>query len=114
MSAVEYAADQDAAQLDAAQERKERMGEYVQKRADELYERRTASMSTVDFILALEIISTLPKEISRLHYLMQSEDSPLAIELRGMVKGAILTNCVELAVTEAMAMEEEPISRERH
>lgn len=114
MSAGDYVIDRGVDEMSQDEARQERVREYIEKRADELYVKRVANLSTVDFILALERISTLPREVCRLHYLTFADDSPFATELQAMVKAALLCDSVEIAASEASAMEEEPISRERH
>ncbi|VXB23851.1 hypothetical protein BURKHO8Y_110248 [Burkholderia sp. 8Y] len=98
---ADFAIDRDLAMFDRDEAEQERRQEYVNKRADEIYQKRIASMSTSDFILALERISTLPREIGRLHYLTMSDELPFATELKAMVQAALLCDSIEIATTES-------------
>lgn len=114
MNAVEFADDRELARLDAAESALERMQEYVHARSQEIYDKRMSNLTVLDFILALEIISTLPESIKAIYEATYTQSPDLCHVIRGAVQGALMTNSIEIAVTEANAMEQEPISRERH
>lgn len=114
MSMGDYAIDCDLAELDHDEARQESAQEYVHKRSRELFNARMSNVTVQDFVLALEMISTYPSVIKDIFERTYTDDVHLAASIRGAVEGALMTNSIEMAVTEAMAMASEPPSRERH
>lgn len=114
MSMGDYVIDRDLAEMDLEESRQERRQVYVGKRSREIEEARMSKLSRADFILALEIISTMPIQVDRLQEMAYANDEYLATELRGMVHAAIIEDSIDIAITEFKAMEAEPPSCERH
>lgn len=100
----DFAIDRDLAFLDRDEAAQERRNEYVNKRSDEIYQKRIGNMSTSDFILALERISVLPTEIAQLHYMTFADESPFAQKLQAMVKAALLCDSIEIAAAESSTL----------
>ncbi|WP_250533954.1 hypothetical protein [Caballeronia sp. AZ10_KS36] len=114
MSMGDYAIDRGLAEMDAEEARQIRVQKYINERSAEIHERRMQNITTEDFILALEIISTVRDQVATLQRMTYAEDTQLAFTLKAMVDAALLWNSMEIAVTEARAMESESPSRERH
>lgn len=114
MSAVEYATDRALAIEDAEEARQERFQQYVNKRSEEIFERRTKFVSHEDTALALELMSSRPGTVLRLMEMIHHRDDPTAQELRAMIHATILTDSIDTAITEFRALEAEPPSQERH
>lgn len=114
MTAGDYAIDTDIAEMDREESRQERMQAYLSKRGIEIEERRMCNVSPQDFVLALEIISTIPVQVERMRQMVYANDDGLAAELRGMIHAALIKDSIDIAMAEFKAMEAEPPSRERH
>lgn len=110
----DYAIDRALSEEDRREAEQERRQEYVDKRSSEIYERRTKFVSHEDTVLALELMSTRPGTVLRLMEMIHMRDDPTAQELRAMIHATLLTDSIDIAITEFNAMEAEPPSRERH
>lgn len=114
MSIGDYVIDRDAEQFDHEESRQDRMQAYLIKRGAEIEERRMCNVSTQDFVLALEIISTIPVQVERMRQMVYGNDDGLAAEMRGMIHAALIKDSFDIAMAEFKAMEAEPPSQERH
>lgn len=97
----------------AEDDRSARCKAYLDKRGVEIYERRTHFISHDDMALALKQLSTRTGSVLRLMAMCQRDD-PAAQELRSMIQAALLTDSIDIALTEFNAMEAAPPSSERH
>jgi hypothetical protein len=114
MSMGDHAIDVGIAEMDREESRQERMRNYTVQRANEVFEKRIASISSADVVLALEIMSTQSLSVVRLMEIIFCREDSTAQELREMVKAALLRDSIDIAIAEFKAMEAEPPSRERH
>jgi hypothetical protein len=102
--AGEFVIDKELAALDRDEAASLERGEYVNKRSDEIYERRIANLSDEDFIIAIERITTLRTEVAVLKHKVFSDETKLGAELRGMIKGALLCDSIDIAIAESRAL----------
>lgn len=93
---------------------KESRQAYINRRATQIYENRLSQISTADFIVALNRIATLPREICRLQHLVFSGDHALATEIQETVRAALYCDSVDIAIAEAFALDDAPPVEERH
>lgn len=114
MSAIDYETDRALAVEDAEEARQERRQEYVNKRSGEIFERRTKFVSHEDMKLALELMSSRPGTVLRLMEMVHHRDDPTAQDLRAMIHATLLTDSIDIAITEFNALEAEPPSSSRH
>jgi hypothetical protein len=102
--AGEFVIDKELAALDRDETASLNRGEYVNKRSDEIYQKRISNLSDEDFIIALERITTLRTEVALLKYKVFSDETKLGSELRGMIKAALLGDSIDIAITESNAL----------
>ena len=102
----------------AHQEREDAIAEakdaYINRRADELHQKRIDKMSAEDFALAMERLTAIEGMLPVLQQKVEDGDSFLAFYLQGALKAALYYPCLEQALEEAKALFSEPVSRERH
>lgn len=110
----DYAIDKALSEEDRREALEERRQQYVNKRSEEIFERRTKFVSHEDTALALELMSSRPGTVLRLMEMIHHRDDPTAQEMRAMIHATILTDSIDTAITEFRALEAEPPSQERH
>lgn len=110
----DYLTDHALASEESREAQQERRQRYVNKRSEEIYERRTGDVSSEDFVLAFEILHTQRMSVARLMDMIYGRDDPTAQELRAMVSAALLKDSIDIAIAEFRALEAEPPSQERH
>lgn len=110
----DYAIDKALSEEDRREAEQERRQQYVNNRSEEIFERRTKFVNHEDMKLALELMSSRPGTVLRLMEMIHMRDDPTAQELRAIVHATILTDSIDIAITEFNALEAEPPSSSRH
>src|SRR6516164_312355 len=93
----EWMSDRELMALDEEQFRQESRGELVHRIANEMVEKRLANLSTEDFILALEILSTKPDLMEKFKNRMLNPTGYDMHWLKGMVTTSLTIDSIQEA-----------------